>query len=73
MEEISWRQKSRISWLKEGDQNTKFFQKIASWRRAVNSMDRLMVDGEWVYDQEEIKEIVERFYTQLDTDHIPTW
>jgi hypothetical protein len=35
-EEISWRQKSRVRWLKERDKCTKFFHKVASANRRNN-------------------------------------
>jgi hypothetical protein len=43
--EISWRQKSRVLWLKEGDNNTKFFHKMANSHRRCNYMENLEVDG----------------------------
>ena len=45
LEEISWRQKSIVLCVREGDRNTKFFHRIANSHRRVNSIDRLMVDG----------------------------
>ena len=45
LEEISWRQKSTVLCVREGDRNTKFFHRIANSHRRVNSIDRLMVDG----------------------------
>ena len=45
LEEISWRQKSRMLCIKEGDNNTKFFHKIANSHRRYNYLSFLEVDG----------------------------
>ncbi len=43
-EEIKWRQRSRVQWLREGDANTKFFHLKANCRRNKNLISHL-VDG----------------------------
>ena len=45
LEEICWRQKSRVLYIRERDLNTKFFHRIANSHRRVNFIDRLMVGG----------------------------
>ncbi|KAK1320550.1 hypothetical protein QJS10_CPA03g00814 [Acorus calamus] len=44
-EEEEWRLGSRAIWLKEGDNNTSFFHKIANQRRRANQINTLMVEG----------------------------
>jgi hypothetical protein len=55
-EEIMWRQRSRVSWLKHGDQNTKFFHRKASWRAKKNRIWKLKkVDGRVVDKQSDME------------------
>ena len=51
LEEISWRQKSRMLCIKEGDDNTKFFHKMANTHKRYNHLSFLEVDGV-IYEDE---------------------
>ena len=48
MEEISWRQKSRVLHLKEGDADTRFFHRMANSNRKNDGIESLMVNGKVV-------------------------
>jgi hypothetical protein len=64
-EEISWRQKSRVRWLKEGDKCTKFFHQVASANRRNNSIESLMVNGSPTSDPTSIGDHVVNYYKSL--------
>jgi len=63
-EEISWRQKSRSLWLKEGDRNTNFFHKIANAHKRYN-IDQLMISGELSQDPGTIEGEIVEYYRKL--------
>lgn len=65
MEEEEQRQKSRCLWLKVGEKNTSFFHNSLKIRRAGNQIERIMVDGRELRDQEEIKEVASKHYNSL--------
>ena len=48
MEEISWRQKSREVWLREGDRNTSFFHRMANSHRRRNCLSKIKINGIWL-------------------------
>ena len=50
MEEVSWRKKSRVLWLREGD-NSKFFHKMTNFNRRKNYIDPLLIDGTFSTDR----------------------
>ncbi|WMV13355.1 hypothetical protein MTR67_006740 [Solanum verrucosum] len=67
-EESKWRQKSRVLWLKQGDNNTRFFQRMATAHRRINTIDRLIDRGEVVEDPVEIRNTVINFFKELYTE-----
>ena len=55
MEEISWRQKSRELWLKDGDKNTGYFHKMANAHRRRNCLGKFSINGKMLEKEAEIK------------------
>ncbi|XXG56376.1 hypothetical protein AAC387_Pa03g3798 [Persea americana] len=71
LQEIHWRKKSRIRWLKEGNRNTTFFHTAAKSRGVVNCIDKILFDGSWVDDQKEIQSLaINHFSFVASTTHM---
>uniref|UniRef100_A0A2N9I518 Reverse transcriptase domain-containing protein n=1 Tax=Fagus sylvatica TaxID=28930 RepID=A0A2N9I518_FAGSY len=67
-EEKMWRQRSRTSWLKEGDRNTRYFHSKASHRRRRNSLAVLRLEnGDLITDSEQIGSQFVDYYQELFT------
>jgi hypothetical protein len=71
-EEVNWRQKSRALWLKERDNNTKFFHRVANSHRRYNHVGALWINGVMSSDPVEIKEHIVTYYDKLYTEQ-STW
>ena len=69
LEKVSWCQKSCVLWLKEGDNNTKFFHQMANSHRRNNYMERVEVDGTVFEVESEVREKVVQFYASLYQEH----
>ena len=65
---MSWRQKSKEIWLKEGNRNAKFFHQIANAHRMRNQMNRIKVNGRCLTEESEIKNEVSRTFQGMLTD-----
>ena len=71
-EEKMWQQRSRVQWLKNGDQNMKFFHRTATQRKR-KIFIRVLRDwnGAWQEDEEVYLTIITDFYTHLFTSSNP--
>ncbi|XP_048637537.1 uncharacterized protein LOC125609952 [Brassica napus] len=71
-EEMFWKQKSRVFWLREGDKNTKFFHALTKQRRARNKITQLRdVDGNIVEDEEGLVAIATSYFRQIFESSTP--
>ncbi|CAN1277182.1 Putative ribonuclease H protein At1g65750, partial [Linum perenne] len=64
-EEISWKQKVAVNWLRMGDRNSKFFHRIANFNRRRNFLDWIEVDGIQVNGQVEVAKAAVDFFSKL--------
>ncbi|RVW64056.1 hypothetical protein CK203_051078 [Vitis vinifera] len=65
MEETHWRQLSKELWLKEGDRNTGFFHRMASAHCRNNFLERIKINGEWLLEEQEIREGIANAFKNL--------
>lgn len=65
-EEVFWKQRARINWLRLGDKNTTFFLRQALTRRNINLIHRLKrEDGTEANNKEDIEDTMANFFQQL--------
>ena len=60
-----YKQKARVKWSVEGDENTKYFHSVMKKRRSKNNMRGLTVDGTWSEEPLEIKRGVREYYESI--------
>eukprot|EP00253_Pinus_taeda_P007220 PITA_07220 len=65
-EETLWRQKSRVQWLKEGEQNTKFFHRSTLDYRSANKILKLKNEaGETLQNHKDISSLLTRHFKHI--------
>jgi len=65
-EEILWRQKSRVQWLREGEKNTKFFHKAMVQHRQRNKIFSIKDhEGKRILQHEEIEKVFVNHFKNL--------
>lgn len=58
---LDLKQKARIKWAVEGDENSRFFHGVINGKRKKCRLNGLMIEGVWVKDPIKIKETVFEF------------
>lgn len=65
-QEIYWKQRSKQFWLREGDQNTKFFHNYATGRKKRNQIKKLKdKNGVWKENKDELQQIITEYFEDM--------
>lgn len=71
-EELFWKQKSRETWLQEGDRNTKYFHALVKMRRSHNLICQIKNgEGNIIVDANKIQQQAVSFFSTLFTNGVP--
>jgi hypothetical protein len=65
------RQNSRITWMKKGDANTRFFHLMASSRKKKNFIHSLQTDNRVVTSQQAKQEVIFRHFQLHSGTYMP--
>lgn len=65
VESAHWKQKAKISWLEDGDRNTRFFHLSAKSRSLCNQIDGITVGGNLFEDEVAIRDQASLFFSKL--------
>lgn len=67
-EEMMWLQRSRLTWLKEGERNTKYLHRRAVWRARRNLIQRLRKDdGSWCSVPTDMERMAASYFKEVYT------
>lgn len=67
-EEMMWLQRSRITWLKEGERNTAYLHRRAVWRARRNYIQRLRrTDGSWCSSPSDMERMATSYFKEVYT------
>eukprot|EP00253_Pinus_taeda_P028113 PITA_28113 len=71
-EEIFWRQKSRVQWLKEGERNTRFFHKSTIVNISHNRISSIKDEGgHLINSHEDIEDVLVQHFHGITQETIP--
>ncbi|KAI3797458.1 hypothetical protein L1987_32715 [Smallanthus sonchifolius] len=65
------KQKSRIKWLADGDENMAFFHGVINGRKKRNRINGLLINRPWVSDPDMIKMEIFKFFKEKFSDCFP--
>lgn len=65
-QDMYWRQRGKVAWMKDGDKNTSYFHAQATTREQVNKISGLRDEfGIWVDQKEQMENVVQAYFLQF--------